>query len=66
MRSGYIVIHCIKRRVFEVPVIAVPILIGYGLNMNDLSSNIDDDESCAKGIAVVSFNNGYGAGYMVM
>ena len=46
------------------PVIAVPTSIGYGASMHGLSALLTMINSCANGIAVVNFDNGYGAGYM--
>ena len=48
----------------EKPVIAVPTSVGYGANMHGLSALLTMIKSCAKGIAVVNIDNGYGAGYM--
>lgn len=46
------------------PVIAVPTSVGYGANLNGLSSLLTMINSCANGISVVNIDNGYGAGYI--
>lgn len=46
------------------PVIAVPTSVGYGANLHGLSALLTMINSCAKQIAVVNIDNGYGAGYI--
>ncbi len=48
----------------EVPVIAVPTKVGYGVNFQGLSALMTMLSSCAPGIATVNIGNGYGAGYL--
>ncbi len=45
-----------------VPVIAVPTSIGYGASFNGLAALLGMLNSCAKGVAVVNIDNGFGAG----
>ena len=46
------------------PVIAVPTSIGYGSNINGLSSLLTMLNSCSPGIGVVNIDNGFGAGFL--
>jgi NCAIR mutase (PurE)-related protein len=43
------------------PVIAVPTSIGYGVNLNGLTTLFTMLATCAGGIGVVNIDNGYGA-----
>lgn len=43
------------------PVIAVPTSVGYGANLNGISSLLTMLNSCASGLTVVNIDNGYGA-----
>ena len=45
-----------------VPVIAVPTSVGYGASFNGLAALLAMLNSCAKGVAVVNIDNGFGAG----
>ena len=45
------------------PVIGVPTSVGYGANLNGISSLLSMLNSCANGVSVVNIDNGYGAGY---
>ena len=47
----------------ENPVIAVPTSVGYGANLQGVSSLLTMLNSCSNGITVVNIDNGYGAGY---
>lgn len=47
----------------DVPLIAVPTSIGYGVNFGGVSALLGMLTSCANGITVVNINNGYGAAY---
>lgn len=44
------------------PVIAVPTSVGYGASFNGLAALLSMLNSCAKGVAVVNIDNGFGAG----
>ena len=44
------------------PVFAVPTSIGYGASFNGLAALLAMLNSCAKGVAVVNIDNGFGAG----
>ncbi|GAP15841.1 NCAIR mutase (PurE)-related protein [Longilinea arvoryzae] len=44
------------------PVIAVPTSVGYGASFNGLAALLAMLNSCAKGVAVVNIDNGFGAG----
>ncbi len=48
---------------FPKPVIAVPTSIGYGANLDGLSTLLSMLNSCAAGVMTVNINNGFGAGY---
>ena len=48
----------------EVPVIAVPVSVGYGANFAGLSALLTMLNSCAEGIGVMNIDNGFGGGYM--
>ncbi|AEA47541.1 nickel pincer cofactor biosynthesis protein LarB [Archaeoglobus veneficus] len=43
------------------PVIAVPTSIGYGVNLNGLTTLFAMLQSCSSGVAVVNIDNGFGA-----
>lgn len=45
------------------PVIAVPTSIGYGANLQGITTLLAMMTSCAAGITVVNIDNGFGAGY---
>ncbi len=47
----------------DVPVIAVPTLIGYGASFKGLSALLGMLNSCAAGVTVVNIDNGFGAGF---
>jgi len=46
------------------PVIAVPTSIGYGASFSGLAALLAMLNSCAAGVSVVNFDNGFGAGYL--
>ncbi len=48
----------------KVPVICVPTSVGYGANLNGISTLLSMINSCANGISVVNIDNGFGAGYI--
>ncbi len=48
----------------RVPVICVPTSVGYGANLNGISTLLSMINSCANGISVVNIDNGFGAGYI--
>ncbi len=48
----------------KVPVIGVPTSVGYGANLNGISTLLSMINSCANGISVVNIDNGFGAGYI--
>lgn len=48
----------------DVPVIAVPTSVGYGVSFGGLSALLTMLNSCANGIATVNIDNGYGAAYV--
>lgn len=45
------------------PVIAVPTSVGYGANLEGVTTLLSMVSSCAPGVAVVNIDNGFGAGY---
>jgi NCAIR mutase (PurE)-related protein len=45
------------------PVIAVPTSVGYGANLQGITTLLAMMSSCAAGITVVNIDNGFGAGY---
>lgn len=45
------------------PVIAVPTSIGYGANLQGITTMLAMMTSCAAGVTVVNIDNGFGAGY---
>ncbi|MCA0753595.1 nickel pincer cofactor biosynthesis protein LarB [Paenibacillus sp. N4] len=45
------------------PVIAVPTSIGYGANLQGLTTLLAMMTSCASGVTVVNIDNGFGAGF---
>lgn len=47
----------------KVPVIAVPTSVGYGANLEGVTTLLAMLNSCANGISVVNIDNGFGAGY---
>lgn len=47
----------------KVPVIAVPTSVGYGMNLQGVSTLLAMLNSCANGVSVVNVDNGFGAGY---
>ena len=50
----------------DVPVIAVPTSIGYGVSDNGKTALFAMLQSCAPGIAVVNIDNGFGAGVLAL
>jgi NCAIR mutase (PurE)-related protein len=46
------------------PIIAVPSSVGYGANLNGLSTLLSMLNSCSGGISVVNIDNGFGAAYL--
>ncbi|MGK5092660.1 nickel pincer cofactor biosynthesis protein LarB [Deltaproteobacteria bacterium TL4] len=48
----------------QVPVIAVPTSIGYGVALKGLSALMTMLNSCAPGVTVVNIDNGFGAAYV--
>jgi len=47
--------------ILDVPVIAVPTSIGYGVNLGGIATLFSMLQSCSSGIAVVNIDNGFGA-----
>lgn len=47
----------------SVPVIAVPTSVGYGANLDGLTTLLAMMTSCSSGISVVNIDNGFGAAY---
>lgn len=47
----------------DVPVIAVPTSVGYGSNLQGVTTLLAMITSCSSGISVVNIDNGYGAAY---
>jgi NCAIR mutase (PurE)-related protein len=45
------------------PVIAVPTSVGYGANLNGVTTMLAMMTACASGISVVNIDNGFGAGF---
>jgi hypothetical protein len=45
----------------DVPVIAVPTSVGYGVNLGGISTLFAMLQSCSSGVAVVNIDNGFGA-----
>jgi hypothetical protein len=45
----------------DLPVIAVPTSVGYGVSMNGLTTLFSMLQSCSSGVAVVNIDNGFGA-----
>ncbi len=45
----------------DVPVIAVPTSVGYGVNLGGISTLFAMLQSCSSGVAVVNVDNGFGA-----
>ena len=45
------------------PVIAVPTSVGYGANLQGITTMLAMMTSCASGVTVVNIDNGFGAGY---
>jgi len=48
----------------NVPVIAVPTSVGYGVSLQGLAPLLTMLNSCPGGVAVVNIDNGFGAGYL--
>ncbi len=48
----------------DCPVIAVPTSVGYGSNLNGITTLHAMLSSCASGVSVVNIDNGFGAGYL--
>ncbi|WP_202319912.1 nickel pincer cofactor biosynthesis protein LarB [Archaeoglobus neptunius] len=47
--------------IVDVPVIAVPTSVGYGVNLGGISTLFAMLQSCSSGVAVVNIDNGFGA-----
>lgn len=47
----------------DIPVIALPTSVGYGVSFNGLSALLTMLNSCSEGITVVNIDNGFSAGY---
>ena len=47
--------------IVDIPVIAVPTSVGYGTNLNGLTTLFAMLQSCSSGVAVVNIDNGFGA-----
>ena len=47
--------------ILDVPVIAVPTSVGYGVNLGGIATLFSMLQSCSSGIAVVNIDNGFGA-----
>lgn len=45
------------------PIIAVPTSVGYGANLQGITTLLAMMTSCASGVTVVNIDNGFGAGY---
>ncbi len=45
----------------DLPVIAVPTSVGYGVNLQGLTTLLSMLQSCSSGVAVVNIDNGFGA-----
>ncbi|RLI82413.1 nickel pincer cofactor biosynthesis protein LarB [Archaeoglobales archaeon] len=45
----------------DLPVIAVPTSVGYGVNLQGLATLLSMLQSCSSGVAVVNIDNGFGA-----
>jgi hypothetical protein len=48
----------------DVPVIAVPVSVGYGASFNGLSALLTMLNSCASGVCTMNIGNGFGGGYL--
>jgi len=48
----------------DVPVIAVPVSVGYGASFNGLSALLTMLNSCASGVCAMNIDNGFGGGYL--
>ena len=48
----------------DVPVVAVPVSVGYGTCYNGLSALLTMLNSCASGVGVMNIDNGFGGGYL--
>jgi NCAIR mutase (PurE)-related protein len=48
----------------SMPVIALPVSVGYGASFGGLSALLGMLTACAPGVAVVNIDNGFGAGYL--
>lgn len=47
----------------KIPLIAVPTSVGYGANLEGITTLLAMMNSCANGVSVVNINNGFGAAY---
>jgi NCAIR mutase (PurE)-related protein len=47
----------------DIPVIAVPTSVGYGIHLNGIAPLMTMLNSCATGVSVVNIDNGFAAGY---
>ncbi|RLI74880.1 nickel pincer cofactor biosynthesis protein LarB, partial [Archaeoglobales archaeon] len=45
----------------DLPIIAVPTSVGYGVNLKGISTLFAMLQSCSSGVAVVNIDNGFGA-----
>ncbi|MEJ7466928.1 1-(5-phosphoribosyl)-5-amino-4-imidazole-carboxylate carboxylase, partial [Staphylococcus warneri] len=45
------------------PVYAVPTSVGYGANLNGITTLLSMINSCAPGTSVLNIDNGFGGGY---
>lgn len=48
----------------DVPVIAVPTSVGYGVSMGGITALLSMMDSCASTVSVVNIDNGFGAGFI--
>ncbi|MDQ0222584.1 nickel pincer cofactor biosynthesis protein LarB [Streptococcus moroccensis] len=47
----------------EVPLIAVPTSVGYGANLEGITTLLAMTTSCSSGVSIVNIDNGFGAAY---
>ena len=50
----------------DIPIIAVPTSVGYGVGKDGRTALFAMLQSCAPGIAVVNIDNGFGAGVLAL
>ena len=48
------------------PIIALPTSVGYGTNLNGITTAMAMLTSCASGLTVVNIDNGFGAAYAAL